>query len=167
MDNTGAQLGVMDTSAALSLAQERNLDLVEVSPNTDPPVCRILDYGKLRYIHSKKVKSSRKAQKSTTMREVRLRPNIGQHDLQSKIRKVKQLLDDGAKVRLSVMFRGREITHPELGMSLLKKVASTVVDSARLEKPPAMEGRFLAINLVPSSVKVEKKDAEVVADAQT
>ena len=167
MDNTGAQLGVMDTSAALSLAQERNLDLVEVSPNTDPPVCRILDYGKLRYIHSKKVKSSRKAPKSTTMREVRLRPNIGQHDLQSKIRKVKQLLDDGAKVRLSVMFRGREITHPELGMSLLKKVASTVVDSARLEKPPAMEGRFLAINLVPSAAKVEKKDAEVVADAQT
>jgi len=167
VDNTGTQLGVMLTSEALSLARERNLDLVEVSPNTDPPVCRILDYGKLRYLHSKKVKSSRKSQKSTQMREVRLRPNIGQHDLESKIRKVKELLNDGAKVRLSVAFRGREITHPELGMALLKKVTNTVVDSARLEKPPTMEGKFLAINLVPSSGKVEKKDTEVVANAQT
>ena len=155
----------MPASDALNLAREKNLDLVEVSPTADPPVCRILDYGKLRYLHAKKIKESRKSQKSTILREVRFRPNIGVHDLEAKIRKVKELLKDGAKVRVSVFFRGREVTHPELGMSLLKRVADTMKEEARLERPPAMEGRSLAITLVPSPSKGEKAAVEVV-DAQ-
>ncbi len=146
---------------ALSLAQQKNLDLVEVSATADPPVCRILDYGKLRYLHAKKVRESRKSQKSPIMREVRFRPNIGDHDLDAKTRKVKALLDDGSKVRVAVFFRGREVTHPELGMSLLKRVAEQVKDDARLERAPTMEGRALAIILAPvASGKAAKKPVE-------
>lgn len=149
----------MSVQDAMSLAQEKNLDLVEVSATADPPVCRILDYGKLRYMHAKKVKESKKSQKSTIMREVRFRPNIGTHDLEAKTRKVKNLLDDGTKVRVAVFFRGREVTHPELGMSLLKRVAEQLKDDARLERPPTMEGRALAIILTPNTAA--KKPAEV------
>ncbi len=144
---------------AMNLAQQKNLDLVEVSATADPPVCRILDYGKLRYLHSKKVKESKKSQKSTVMREVRFRPNIGTHDLEAKTRKVKNLLDDGTKVRVAVFFRGREMTHPELGMSLLKRVAEKLKDDGRLERPPTMEGRALAIILTPNTAA--KKPVEV------
>ena len=139
----------MTLVAALEVAQNSDLDLVEVSPNAEPPVCRVLDYGKLRYLHAKKIKESKKSQKSTEMREVRFRPNIGAHDLESKTRKLKQLLDDGAKVRVAVFFRGREVTHPELGLALLKQVAEQVKDEARLERAPMMEGRALAIILAP------------------
>ncbi len=144
---------------AMNLAQQKNLDLVEVSATADPPVCRILDYGKLRYLHSKKVKESKKSQKSTVMREVRFRPNIGTHDLEAKTRKVKNLLEDGTKVRVAVFFRGREMTHPELGMSLLKRVAEQLKDDGRLERPPTMEGRALAIILTPNTAA--KKPVEV------
>ena len=149
----------MSVQDAMNLAQQKNLDLVEVSATADPPVCRILDYGKLRYLHSKKVKESKKSQKSTVMREVRFRPNIGTHDLEAKTRKVKNLLDDGTKVRVAVFFRGREMTHPELGMSLLKRVAEQLKDDARLERPPTMEGRALAIILAPNTAA--KKPVEV------
>ena len=149
----------MSVQDAMNLAQQKNLDLVEVSATADPPVCRILDYGKLRYLHSKKVKESKKSQKSTVMREVRFRPNIGTHDLEAKTRKVKNLLDDGTKVRVAVFFRGREMTHPELGMSLLKRVAEQLKDDARLERPPTMEGRALAIILTPNTAA--KKPVEV------
>ena len=151
----------MSLAEALDLARQRELDLVEVSGNADPPVCRILDYGKLRYLHSKKVKESRKAQKSTDMREVRFRPNIGVHDLDAKTRKIKELLDEGAKVRVAVFFRGREVTHPELGMALLKRITDQVKDHARLERPPAMERNNVSITLVPATSKSEKKPAEV------
>ena len=151
----------MPLAQALDLARQRELDLVEVSGNADPPVCRILDYGKLRYLHSKKVKESRKSQKSTDMREVRFRPNIGVHDLDAKTRKIKELLDEGAKVRVAVFFRGREVTHPELGMALLKRITDQVKDHARLERPPAMERNNVSITLVPPTGKSEKKPAEV------
>ena len=156
----------MTLVAALEVAQNSDLDLVEVSPTAEPPVCRVLDYGKLRYLHAKKIKESKKSQKSTEMREVRFRPNIGAHDLESKTRKLKQLLDDGAKVRVAVFFRGREVTHPELGLALLKQVAEQVKDEARLERAPMMEGRALAIILAPSGGKKEKKVSEV-KDAKT
>lgn len=165
--SAGEQLGVMPLMEALKLAREGDLDLVEVSPTTDPPVCRILDYGKLRYLHTKKIKESRKAQKSTDLREVRFRPNIGSHDLEAKVRKVKDLLDDGAKVRIAVFFRGREMTHTDLGMALLKRVAESVKEEARLERPPAMEGRALAITLLPIPKKTEPKaTGEENAEAQ-
>jgi translation initiation factor IF-3 len=161
----GEQLGTMAVSEALGLARQRGLDLVEVAPNAVPPVCRILDYGKLRYLYSKKEREAKKSQKTSELREVRLRPRIGTHDLSSKVRKVKELIDDGSKVKVAVVFRGREVTHPGIGLSLLKRVADEVQDDARLERPPGMEGRAVSIVLVPGARKGEKKVAEVV-DAQ-
>ena len=103
---SGEQLGVMTLGDAIQMARQQELDVVEVSPNADPPVARMLDYGKLRYLYSKKERESRKSQKSTELREVRFRPNIGQHDLEAKLRKVKEFIGDGAKVKLTVRFRG-------------------------------------------------------------
>ena len=166
ISDSGEQLGTMTVPQALTMARERGLDLVEVAPTAAPPVCRILDYGKLRYLYSKKEREAKKGQKNAALREVRLRPNIGSHDFSSKIRKVKELIDDGSKVKVAVMFRGREHTHRELGVSLLKRVADEVQEEARLEGPPGMEGRAMSIVLVPGARRAEKKVAEV-QDAQT
>lgn len=145
----------MTLSEALALARQQEMDLVEVAPGADPPVCRVLDYGKFRYVQTKKEREARKTQKSIEIREVRLRPGIGQHDLDAKSRNIHKLLATGAKVKVSVVFRGRSITHPELGVELLKKVAEGLAVEAKLEKPPGMEGRMLSLILVPSGRKVE------------
>ena len=163
---SGEQLGVMTLGDAIQMARQQELDLVEVSPNADPPVARMLDYGKLRYLYSKKERESRKSQKSTELREVRFRPNIGQHDLEAKLRKVKEFIGDGAKVKLTVRFRGRESVHQQVGLGLLKRVAEDLKDEIRLEKPPSMEGRALSMILIPNTSKTEKKD-EDLADAKT
>ena len=163
---TGEQLGTMPVPQALTLARDRGLDLVEVAPNAEPPVCRLLDYGKLRYLYSKKEREAKKSQKSSGLREVRLRPRIGDHDFSSKIRKVKELIDDGSKVKVAVVFRGREVSHREIGVSLLKRVADEVQDGARLEGPPGMEGRAMAIVLAPSARRSEKKAITEVPGAQ-
>ena len=163
---SGEQLGVMTLGDAIQMARQQELDLVEVSPNADPPVARMLDYGKLRYLYSKKERESRKSQKSTELREVRFRPNIGQHDLEAKLRKVKEFIGDGAKVKLTVRFRGRESVHQQVGLGLLKRVAEDLKDEIRLEKPPSMEGRALSMILIPNTPKTEKKD-EDLADAKT
>ena len=163
---SGEQLGVMTLGDAIQMARQQELDLVEVSPNADPPVARMLDYGKLRYLYSKKERESRKSQKSTELREVRFRPNIGQHDLDAKLRKVKEFIGDGAKVKLTVRFRGRESVHQQVGLGLLKRVAEDLKDEIRLEKPPSMEGRALSMILIPNTTKTEKKD-EDLADAKT
>lgn len=147
----GEQLGVMPVRQALQMARQQDLDLVEVAPNADPPVCRLLDYGKLRYLYSKKERESKKGQKNTELREVRFRPNIGDHDLQAKLRKVRELIEDGSKVKITVRFRGREATHQQLGLSVLKRVADELKNEVRLEKPPAMEGRALSMILIPAS----------------
>ncbi|PZC50950.1 MAG: translation initiation factor IF-3 [Chloroflexi bacterium] len=151
----------MKIQDALVLAQERALDLVEVAPGADPPVCRLLDYGRFRYEQAKKEKEAKKSQKSVELREVRLRPNIGQHDLEAKERIVRKLLDTGAKVKLTVLFRGRSITHPELGVALLRKVAESLQEVSKLEKAPSMEGRMLSIILAQS--KLGTKSQEVVS----
>lgn len=161
----GEQLGVLSLAEALEAARERGVDLVEVAPNGSPPVCRLLDYGKLRYLYSKKEREAKKSQKNTALREVRFRPNIGTHDFSSKVRKVKELIQDGSKVKVAVVFRGREQSHAQLGMTLLKKVADELQDEARLEKPPGMEGRAMSIILVPSARKA-KTELAGVADAQ-
>ena len=160
-------MGVVPISQAIRLARESELDLVEVAPNSDPPVCRLLDYGKLRYLSAKKDRESKKGQKSTELREVRFRPNIGSHDLQSKTRKVRELIQDGSKVKLTVRFRGREAAHQQLGLLVLKKVADDLKDEVRLEKPPAMEGRALSMILLPSAQPAVRTDQQVqkVADA--
>ena len=155
----------MPTDQALRQARQNDVDLVEVAPNADPPVVRMLDYGKLRYLYSKKERESRKSQKSTELREVRFRPNIGTHDHESKMRKVKEFIDDGSKVKLTVRFRGREAVHQQSGLSLLKRVADELKEEVRLEKPPAMEGRALSMILIPAAGRGEKK-AEDLADAK-
>ena len=148
------------------MARNSDLDLVEVAPNADPPVVRLLDYGKLRYLYAKKERESKRGQKSTELREVRFRPNIGEHDLEAKMRKVREFIEDGAKVKLTVRFRGREAVHQQLGLSVLKRIADELKDEVRLEKPPAMEGRALSMTLIPSSSRGDKK-AEDLADAKT
>ncbi len=141
----------MRVQEAMALAQERDLDLVEVAPGADPPVCRLLDYGRFRYEQAKKEKEAKKSQRSIELREVRLRPNIGQHDLDAKERRIRKFLDSGAKVKVTVLFRGRSITHPELGISLLRKVAEGLQSISKLEKAPSMEGRMLSIILAPGT----------------
>ena len=168
----GEQFGVMDVRRALQMARDIEVDLVEVAPNSDPPVCRLLDYGKLRYLSSKKERESRKGQKSTDQREVRFRPNIGAHDLESKVRKVKELIQDGSKVKLTVRFRGREAAHQQLGLAVLKKVADELKDHVKLDRAPAMEGRALSMVLVPSAQKLERtakteQPVEDLANAKT
>lgn len=148
----------MPVVQAMRLAQEAEVDLVEVAPNSEPPVCRLLDYGKLRYLTAKKDRESRKGQKSTELREVRFRPNIGSHDLESKTRKVRELILDGSKVKLTVRFRGREAAHQQLGLAVLKRVADDLRDEVRLEKPPALEGRALSMILLPTPQKPERTD---------
>lgn len=149
IDETGAQLGVMPTRQAVQLAMERGLDLVEVAPQSVPPVCRLLDYGKFRYLQTKKEREARKSQRLALLREVRFRPHIGEHDLEAKRRLVVKLLGEGSKVKVSVMFRGREMAHPELGVALLRKVAEDLKENAKLEQPPATEGRMISIILAP------------------
>jgi translation initiation factor IF-3 len=158
----------MPTDQALRNARQNDVDLVEVAPNADPPVVRMLDYGKLRYLYSKKERESKKGQKSTELREVRFRPNIGSHDLESKMRKVKEFIDDGSKVKLTVRFRGREAVHQQSGLSLLKRVADEMKEEVRLEKPPSMEGRALSMILIPAAGRGEKpeKKVEDLADAK-
>ena len=153
VDEEGEQLGVLPIREALVMAEERVLDLVEVAPSASPPVCRLMDYGRFRYQATRKEREARKNRKgkaTNDLREVRFKTRIGAHDRSSKTRMVKRLLDEGSKVKVTVMFRGREIAHPELGMDLLKTVATDLVDDARMEKPPGFEGRWLSMILSPN-----------------
>ena len=134
---------------ALEAAQARDLDLVEVAPNANPPVCRLMDYGKFLYDQAKKEKKSRKAQK-TEVKEIRLRPKTGQHDVAFKVRDARRFLNDGLKVKVRVRFRGREITYPEIGREMLKRIAQELEDVSTIEQSPRMEGRSLLMILSPN-----------------
>ncbi|MBM3949023.1 MAG: translation initiation factor IF-3 [SAR202 cluster bacterium] len=156
IDDEGNQIGVVPIRKALEMADERSLDLVEVAPAAKPPVCRIMDYGKFQYQIDRREREARKVQKSRAtneLREVRFKTRIGEHDREAKVRLIRRLLEEGAKVKVSVLFRGREITHPEFGMNVLKTVTQDLVDDALMEKPPAFEGRFLSIILTPNHNK--------------
>ena len=156
VDEEGKQLGVMPTGTAHDLAEERGLDLVEVAPAAAPPVCRLMDYGKFRYEATRREREARKINKtkaSNELREVRFKTRIGTHDRESKTRQVRRLLGEGSRVKVSVMFRGREITHPEVGMAVLKLVAEALVDDANVEKTPSFEGRFLTMILTPAAAR--------------
>ena len=159
VDEEGEQLGVMPTSEALELAEQRGYDLVEVAPAAKPPVCRLMDFGKFKYETTRKERESRKAQKSrvtNVLREVRMKTRIGEHDRLAKTKLVKRLLAQGSKVKVSVMFRGREVEHPEVGMVLLKAVADHLIDDALLESAPRFESRrSLSMILSPPIKKAE------------
>jgi translation initiation factor IF-3 len=150
-------LGVTPILQAMDMARERGLDLVEVAPNANPPVCRILDYGKFKYEQSKKEREAHKHQKQVVLREVRFKPKIGAHDIAVKRRVVEGLLAGGDKVKVSVMFRGREITHPEIGRELLLGISQTLKEVAIVERQPSMEGRFMNMYLAPVPPKQEPK----------
>jgi len=157
---TGAQLGIFPLEKALRIASERNLDLVEVAPNATPPVCRLLDYGRYRYEQTKKERKARKNQKGSALKEIRIRPRVKDHDLETKIRIARKLLESGDKVKVLVFFRGRESAHPELGLKLLQRVSESLKDIAGLEGEPSSDERFMSLVLSPVSAKQPKK-AEV------
>ena len=152
----GEQLGIMPLSQAQETSTKHGLDLVEVAPTAAPPVCRILDYGKYRYEQSKKEQGARKSQKISLLKQVRMRPKIGDHDFEAKARTAKKLLASGAKVKVTIMFRGREITHPELGWKLLRRMTESLSETASLERHPAMEGRQMNIILTPEAITKAK-----------
>jgi translation initiation factor IF-3 len=156
----GEQLGVMPLYQALDLAKKKSFDLVEVAPTAVPPVCRMLDYGKFKYEQAKKEREMRKSQKVSILREIRLRPKIGEHDFEAKTRSVKKLLQDGDKVKITIMFRGREITHADLGWRLLEKMMESLKGTVSIEKQPMMEGSRMFMILAPLPGKQGKPGAE-------
>ena len=149
VDVNGEQLGIMPTKDALKRALDADLDLVEIAPNAKPPVCRIMDYGKYRYEQSKREKEAKKKQKIINVKEIKLRPNIEDHDLRTKTKNVLRFLSDGDKVKITVMFRGREMAHPDLGKQLLNRVAADITDSAVVEREPKLEGKNMIMIVAP------------------
>ena len=145
----GEKLGVVDTDSALAMAEEEGLDLVEVSPNVSPPVCKILDYGKLKYQEQKKASEARKRQKTVDVKEIKMRPNIDKHDYDVKMRSVTKFIGEGDKVKVTMRFRGREMAHQELGMQVLTRVREEVDEIAKVEASPKLEGRQMMMVLAP------------------
>lgn len=163
MGDKGEQLGVMPLYQALDLAKKRNFDLVEVAPTAVPPVCRMMDYGKFKYEQAKKEREMKKGQKTSDLSEIRLRPKIGEHDFEAKTRKVKELIQHGDKVKITIMFRGREITHANLGWRLLEQMMEALKGSVVIEKQPMMEGSRMIMILTPMTSQQSKAAAAQTA----
>lgn len=151
IDEVGTQLGIMAVQDALQAAEEKDLDLVEVAPNANPPVCRFMDYGKYLYEKQKRERESRKAQKQIEIKEVRLRPKTGEHDIQVVLNKTRKFLKDGAKVRVRIRFRGREIVHRDIALDLMKRVTEELAEEAVVESRPGFEGRSMVMLLAPAA----------------
>ncbi len=149
IDENGENLGVMYTREAIEQAAEAGLDLVEVSPNVDPPVCKFLDIGRYKYEAQKKANEQRKKQKTQEIKEIKMRPNIDDHDYDTKMKKVVEFLEDGDKVKVTMRFRGREMAHGEIGMAVLQRVQEQTADMAKVEARPRMEGRQMLMVLAP------------------
>ena len=149
IDQNGEKQGVMPITSALEAAEEAGLDLVEIVPTADPPVCKILDYGKFRFAEQKKKNEARKKQKVVEIKEIKLRPNIDDHDYDVKARAMTRFFEEGDKVKVTLRFRGRELAHPELGMKLLQKVKADFDPVAKVEYEPRMEGRQMIMILAP------------------
>lgn len=158
VDAESNQLGIMPLREALRLAEEKQLDLVEVAAQAKPPVCRIMDYGKHKYEQSKREKEARKKQKIINVKEIKFRPNIDDHDFDVKVRNAVRFLKDGDKVKATIMFRGRQIVHTQLGQQLLKRLAEVVKDYATVERQPKLEGKNMIMILVPIAPKPEKTE---------
>lgn len=164
IDEEGKQVGVVKTADAIAMARERGVDLVEVSATAKPPVSRLMDFGQFKYEQSKKDREARKHQAKTEIREVRMKPKIDEHDIDFKTRTAEKLLLKGDKVKLTIMFRGREITHPQIGKNLLDKVYGRIEDIASIEKPAALEGRHMTMIVTLDKKKLAAKQrAEAAA----
>lgn len=149
IDADGQMVGVVTIDKALRAAEDAGLDLVEISPNVDPPVCKILDYGKYRYEQQKKAAEARKNQKIVELKEIKLRPNIEEHDYQVKLRNATRFIEEGDKVKFTLRFRGREMAHQELGRQVLERVKADMASTTKIEFEPKMEGRQMVMILVP------------------
>jgi translation initiation factor IF-3 len=150
VDEDGTQIGIKSRDEALEYAFSKNLDLVEVAANSDPPVCRVMDYGKYRYEQEQKAKTARKHQSQINVKEIKLRPKIGTHDYETKKGHVVRFLRDRAKVKVTIMFRGREATHPERGRDLLMRLADDVKELGQIESEPVLDGRNMVMVLAPN-----------------
>jgi translation initiation factor IF-3 len=172
IDDEGKQIGVMKTADALAFAQERDLDLVEVAPEARPPVCRVLDYSKYKYEQAQKLKQARKHQQQITIREIKFRPKIAQHDYDTKKHHVERFLRHKDKVKVTIMFRGREVTHPERGVAILDRLAEELAELGVVEQRPMQEGRNMTMMMAPSKAVLagrvatgEGADGEIRAGA--
>ena len=150
----------MTAQEALRIARERNTDLVEVAPTAVPPVCRLMDYGRFKYETAKKEREQRKHQHTAELREIRLRPKIDSHDLEFKARQAHEFLSEGDKVKVSVLFRGREMSHPDLARDLLERFTGNLKEVASIERPPLMEGRTMTLILAPQQVRAAREPKE-------
>ena len=160
VDEQGGKLGVMPTDVALHRAEEAGLDLVEVAPDARPPVCKILDYGKFKYTQKKRQTEAKKHHVSQELKEVKLRPKTDEHDYDFKLKHVRRFLEDGDKVKVTVMFRGREVIHKDIAVKRLEQIAGEVRDLAKVESPPRMEARTMNMILAPEKKKVAEKPSE-------
>ena len=149
IDENTNQVGIVPIQEAMQRAQETGLDLVEVSPNANPPVCKLIDYGKYKFDQEKKNRESKRKQKQIKMKEIRMQPKIEEHDLSFKTKHIKDFLDSGNKVKVTVRFRGRELAHTELGKAVLENILERLDGDYNLDRPPAMEGRFMSMIVSP------------------
>lgn len=147
IDDEGNQKGIVPTMEALKMAKEKDLDLVEVSPNANPPVCKILDFGKYRFEQEKKLRESKKNQKVLKLKEIRMQPKIGSGDLDTKAKHVQEFLNEGCKVKVTIRFRGRELAHTELGYDVLQEVLNRLTSAYVVEKQPAMDGKTMSMTI--------------------
>ncbi len=164
IDENGEQVGIVPTPDALERARERDLDLVEVAPQSKPPVCRILDYSKYKYEQEQKAKAARKHQQQVNVREIKLRPKIAQHDYETKRGHVERFLRQQDKVKVTIMFRGREQAHPERGRALLKRLYDDIDELAVIEQEPLQEGRNMSMLLAPTKDAASRQRADAAAD---
>jgi translation initiation factor IF-3 len=169
IDENGEMIGVMPTPRALDIARERNLDLVEISPNAVPPVCKLMDYGRYKYEQAKKENEARKNQKTITLKEIRLHPRTDEHDVDVKTRKIQEFLAEGDRVRVSVQFRGAEMRHPDIGRKLLDGIAEVLKGSVIIERSPSMEGRMMSmiVSRAPGWEPAKKQQAAAPEKKQT
>ena len=156
----GEQLGIMSSEAALKIAVEKELDLVKIAPGSNPPVCRIMDYGKYRFEQAKKEKEAKKNQRVIEIKEIRMSPGIGENDFNTKLKNGQKFLQDGDRVKVSVRFRGREMAHTDIGAQLLKDFAAKCADIANMDKAPKLEGRNMSMFLSPKPQTPPKKPAK-------
>jgi translation initiation factor IF-3 len=166
ISESGEQLGIKHIREAMEFAEKRDLDLVEVAPNSDPPVVRIMDYGKYKYQKEQARKAARKKQVNINVREIKLRPKIGDHDFNTKRGHVERFLRHGDKVKVTIMFRGREVQHPELGEKLLRRLAEDLSDLGRIESQPNLDGRNMVMIMSPKKDGGTSTSAKVEAEGQ-
>ena len=160
----GEQLGIVQTRDALKMAEEAHLDLVEVAPHARPPVCKIMNYGKFRYEQQKRDKETRKKQKTIVMKEVKLRPGIEEHDLEVKVKAISKFIAEGSKVKVTIMFRGREVSHPEIAQSILNSIIEKL--DCVVERPPKIEGKNMLMIVTGKKVKTNAKDQDTPRSSQ-